>query len=66
MNNHYVANSDNEKANTKRKNTYEVDRRKNNKLTGAHDRPAIFIENNNDDDNDSTTLLINQLLRNIK
>jgi len=53
-----IDNANNELTHMKNKASCEIDLSISKKLTGAHDRPAIFIDNNNDDYNDSTTLSI--------
>jgi len=57
MSNNFVDNSDNELVHIRNKVFCEVGLGESIRLTGAHDRPAIFIENNDDDYNNSTTLL---------
>ena len=57
MSNNSVDNPDNKLVHIRNKTSCEVDLGKSIRLTGAHDRPAIFIENNDDDYNDSTALL---------
>ena len=57
MSNDFIDNSDNELIHIRNKVSCELNWRKNIRFTGAHDRPAIFIENNNDDYDDFATLL---------
>ncbi len=49
MSNDFIDNSDNELIHIRNKVSCELNWGKSIRFTGAHDRPAIFIENNNDD-----------------
>jgi hypothetical protein len=57
MSNDFIDNSDNELIHIRNKVSCELNWGKSIRFTGAHDRPAIFIENNNDDYDDFATLL---------
>lgn len=57
MSNNFIDNSDKELIHIRNEVSCEVGLGISKRLTGAHDRPAIFIEKNNDEYNDSTTLL---------
>lgn len=57
MNNNFIDNSDKELIHIRNIASCDVGLGISKRLTGAHDRPAIFIEKNNDEYKNSTTLL---------